>query len=133
MRSLFAYVLHYGYIDGRCGGSSSTSAGVNGVSRMRGCRTDLQMWNSDRSDWHGRNIQRPAGSTVTFSVGGSLCTGASSALMTPVSCAQVTNPSATLSTPSVVAVAQFSCSRISTSHHPRRFDYYLSELKQPHH
>lgn len=51
----------------------------------------------------------PAGSTVTFKVGGiTVCTAPPQPVMTPVSCAQANgNPSADASTPSVVAIAQF--------------------------
>lgn len=51
----------------------------------------------------------PAGSTVTFKVGGiTICSAPAQAIMTPVSCAQANgNPSANASTPSVVAIAQF--------------------------
>ena len=57
----------------------------------------------------------PVGSTVTFSVGGiTLCTEPAQAFMTPVSCAQTTDPSANAATPSVVAVTRFLMS-ISTT------------------
>ena len=63
----------------------------------------------------GGTFTCPGGSTVTFSVGGiTLCTEPAQPFMTPLSCAQATDPSANTSTPSVLAVAQFVLS-ISTT------------------
>jgi len=63
----------------------------------------------------GGTFKCPGGSTVTFSVGGiTLCTESAQAFMTPLSCAQATDPSANASTPSVLAVTQFLMS-ISTT------------------
>jgi hypothetical protein len=57
----------------------------------------------------------PAGSNVTFSVGGiTLCTAPVQAFMTPVSCAQTKDPTANAATPTVVAVTRFLMS-ISTT------------------
>ncbi len=63
----------------------------------------------------GGTFTCPAGSNVTFSVGGiTLCTAPAQPFMTPVSCAQTTDPSANAATPSVVAVTRFLMS-ISTT------------------
>lgn len=63
----------------------------------------------------GGTFTCPSGSTVTFSVGGiTLCTAPAQAFMTPVSCAQTTDPTANAATPSVVAVTRFLMS-ISTT------------------
>jgi hypothetical protein len=57
----------------------------------------------------------PAGSGVTFTVGGiTLCTATAQPFMTPVSCAQATDSSASASSPSVIAETQFLMS-ISTT------------------
>ena len=56
----------------------------------------------------GGTFTCPAGSSVTFSVGGiTICTAPVQATMTPVSCAQAADPTASAATPSVVAVARF--------------------------
>lgn len=57
----------------------------------------------------------PANSTVTLSIGGiTVCGAPVQPFMTPVSCAQVTDPTANTSTPSVLAESQFLIS-ISTT------------------
>jgi hypothetical protein len=64
----------------------------------------------------GGTFTCPAGSNVTFSVGGiTVCTAPALAKMTPVSCAQANGtPSASAATPSVLAVARYVIS-ISTT------------------
>lgn len=56
----------------------------------------------------GGTFSCATGSTVTLMVGGiTACSAPAQQFMTPVSCAQVTNPSASASTTSVVAVSRF--------------------------
>jgi hypothetical protein len=63
----------------------------------------------------GGTFTCPGGSTVTFTIGSiQVCSALVQALMTPVSCAQATDPSANTSTAAVVAVAQLLLS-ISTT------------------
>jgi hypothetical protein len=97
-----------------CGGSSSSSKGITAAS-MKGifadapvaglsyaCGTQTGVTGADGS------FNCPTGSNVTFTVGGiTLCSGPVQSFMTPVSCAQITDPSANTSSPSVVAVARF--------------------------
>jgi hypothetical protein len=102
-----------------CGGSSSTSTtpppptsetvtGVFADDPVVGlsytCGTNTQAATTDADG----KFTCPTGSTVTFKVGGvTLCTGPAQAFMTPVSCAQIADPTATTSTESVVRIARF--------------------------
>ncbi len=96
--------------------SSSVTANVNGVfadapvvglSFTCGSQTGVT--------GSGGTFACPTGSTVKFSVGGiTVCTAPVQAMMTPVSCAQLSDPKANASTPAVVAVARFLMS-ISTT------------------
>ena len=112
MKNLYLLVtvaaLAFGLI--ACGGGNSTSGStINGVfaddpvvGLTYTCGTKTGVTGT------GGTFTCPKGSTVTLSVGGiTVCSAPVQAFMTPVSCAQVTNPSANTSTPSVVAVAQF--------------------------
>jgi len=95
-----------------CGDSAShstTAANVNGVfadapviGLSYSCGTQTGVTAT------GGTFSCPTGSTVTFSVGKiTLCSGPAQVFMTPVSCAQISNPAANTSTPSVIAVARF--------------------------
>ena len=111
-KSLFVLCCILAMLMAGCGGSSSTpasTAGVNGVfSDAPVVGLPYSCGGTTGVTGAGGTFNCPTGSTVTFSVGGiTLCTGPAQPFMTPVSCAQITNPSANTATPSVVAVAQF--------------------------
>jgi hypothetical protein len=92
-----------------CGGSSKpattngTFADTNVVGLPYTCGTTNAVTGS------GGTYSCPAGSSsVTFSVGPiTICTAPPQPLMTPVSCAQITDPTANTSTPSVLAMSRF--------------------------
>jgi len=102
-----------------CGGGSSAPAApadVNGVfadALMSGMPFACGAMKGTTGA--GGEFTCPQGSTVTFTIGGIIvCTAPAQAFMTPVSCAQSTDPTANTSTAAVVAVAQLLIS-ISTT------------------
>ncbi len=110
-----------------CGSSStstttSTSLTPTGTSNVNGIFADAAVMGLPYScggvtgtTGTGGSFACPTGSTATFSVGGiKVCSAPVQAMMTPVSCAQATDPSANTSTPSVLALSRFLLS-ISTT------------------
>jgi hypothetical protein len=116
-KSLFAMCCIVTILLAGCGSSSKpTGTSTNGVfadapvvGLTYACGTQKAVTGT------GGTFTCPGGSTVTFSVGGiTLCTAPAQPFMTPVSCAQATDPSANASTASVVAATRFLMS-ISTT------------------
>jgi hypothetical protein len=117
-KSVFVMCLVVTTLLAGCGSSSNKTTGTNTngvfadapvVGVTYACGTQKGVTGT------GGTFTCPAASSVTFSVGGiTLCTATAQAFMTPVSCAQATDPSASAATPSVVAVARFLMS-ISTT------------------
>jgi len=104
-----------------CGGaskgssSSGSSSTGSGTAQITGIFADAPVaglsytcgGQSEVTD-AGGTFTCATGSTVTFMVGGiTICSAPAQEFMTPVSCAQATNPSANASTASVVAVSRF--------------------------
>lgn len=119
LKSLFAMCCLMAALVAGCGSSNPPSSGsgnVNGVfldaavvGLNYACGTQSGVTAA------GGTLACPAGSSVTFSVGGiTVCTAPFQATMTPLSCAQATNASANTSTASVIAAVQFLLS-ISTT------------------
>lgn len=115
MVGLFVICVMAALIAG-CGSSSSSGGGGGGGKTVNGIFADAPVVGLSFScggqsgvTGAGGTYTCPAGSTVTFTVGGiTICTAPAQAVMTPISCAQANgNASANASTPSVVAIAQF--------------------------
>jgi hypothetical protein len=122
-KSLFVMCFIVTALLASCGSSSkSTGATTNGVFAdapvvgvTYACGTQKGGGTQTGVTGTGGTFTCPAASSVTFSVGGiTLCTATAQAFMTPVSCAQATDPSASAATASVIAVTRFLMS-ISTT------------------
>lgn len=115
-KSLFAMWCIAATLLAGCGSSSTPAGMTNGVfADAPVAGASFACGTQTGATGPGGTLACPAKSTVTISVGGvTLCTQPVQPFMTPLSCAQASDPTANTSTASVIAMTQFLMS-ISTT------------------